>query len=86
MKYYYNKGADEYFQSNTGSEILAPYMGAFRNMPIEGNIATLLSVISEHGLNEKIKFINMSYNNLGGSIPESINTLTNLTYLKLKSY
>ena len=88
MRYYYNNDNSNYFSllrdaSNNIEEALSPYMGAFRNMPIEGNIGSLFSMINEHGLNEKIKFINMSYNNLGGSIPDSITKLTNLTYLNL---
>jgi hypothetical protein len=83
MRYDYNKGNSNFFIYNAQNGISAPYMGAFRNMRIEGNIASLFSVIDEHNLNEKIKFINMSHNNLGGSIPDSITKLTNLTYLNL---
>jgi len=83
MKYFYNNSNNNFFIDNAQNGILAPYMGAFRNMPIEGHVASLFNVIDIHNLNKKIKFINMSYNNLGGSIPDSIITLTNLTYLNL---
>lgn len=88
MKYFHNDNEPNgYFspvyESSILTNVFAPYMGAFRNMPIEGNIASLFGVIDEHNLNQKIKFINMTHNNLGGSIPDSITTLTNLTYLNL---